>query len=67
MPSSANVRASMIPAHGLRIGARALVRLEKAMEMMKHYETANHKPTADQLRHDHVIKSFKLESDALKG
>ena len=36
------------------------------MEMMKHYETVNHKPTADQLRCDHVVKNFKLEFDDLK-
>ena len=66
MLSSENTRASMIPAPVVQIGARALIRLEAAMEMMKHYETANHKPTADQLRCDPVIKNFKLEFDALK-
>ena len=66
MPSSGNARASMIPAPGVRIGARAVIRLEAAMEMMKHYDTVNHKPTADQLRCDPVVKNFKIEFDALK-
>ena len=46
VPSSGNARASIIPAPGVWIGARALIRLEAAMEMMKHYETVNHEPTA---------------------
>ena len=64
--SSASATVSMIPAPGARIRARALVRLEAAIEMMKHGETLNHKPTADQLRCDHVTKNFKLEFDTLK-
>ena len=37
VPSSGNARASMIPAPGAWIGARALIRLESTMEMMKNY------------------------------
>ena len=66
VPSSGNARASIIPARGVRIGARALSRLEADIEMMNYYETVNHKPTADQLRCDPVVKNFKLEFDALK-
>ena len=61
VPSSGNARASMIPTPRTRIGARALIRLEAAMEIMKCYETVNHKPIAGQLLHDPVVKNFKLE------
>ena len=66
LPSSANARASMIPDHGVRIGTRALIRLKSAMEMMKYYETVSHKPASDQLRHNPLIRIFKLEFDVLK-
>ena len=45
---------------GVQIRDRARVRLEAAIEMTKNYETMNHKLTVDQLRHDPVIKNFKL-------
>ena len=34
-PSSENARTSMIPYSGVRVGSRALIRLETAMETMK--------------------------------
>ena len=66
MPSGGTSRAPMTSAPGVRVGARALVRLEAPMQIMRCYEIVNHKPTESQLRHDPVIKNFKLEFDALK-
>ena len=62
----ATPRASMTSEPGLRIGTKALTRLEASMQSVRHHETVNHKPTASQLRYDPVIKIFKLEFDALK-
>ena len=66
VPSGTTSRASMMSAPGVRIGTRALIRLEASIQIMRCYETVNHKPTASQLRYDPVNKNFKLEFNALK-
>ena len=50
----------------VRIGSRALIRLEEAIYVMKHYWIVNHKPASSQLPYDPVIKNFKLEFDSIK-
>ena len=50
----------------VRIGAKDLAHLEVATYIMKYYGIVNIKLLASLLRHDDVIKNFKLEFDAIK-
>lgn len=53
-------------APGVRIGSKALTRLEAATHIMKYYEMVNLNLLASLLRHDHIIKNFKLKFDTIK-
>ena len=60
VPSGSGPRASIVSAHGVRIGVKALLHLEASMKIMKYYEMENHTPTASHLRCHLVVKNFKL-------
>ena len=60
VPSSSSARSSLVLAPRVHIGAKALNHLELVMHVMNYYEITNDKPAASHIRHDPVVKNFKL-------
>ena len=54
-----------VPTQPFKFGAKAVLRLENAIDIMKYYETLDFQVTADMLVYEPTIKNFKMEHNAL--
>ena len=63
---SAKTSPSLMSDPRSHIGSKALTHLEATINVIKSYNIVNLKPLAIILRHDAMVKRFKLEFDAIK-
>ena len=64
--SSDRIAPTLVSDPRVRIGVNTLMSLEKATHIMKYNEMINLKTSESLLRHDPIIKNFKLEFDAIE-